>query len=60
MHAYRTGTNKDECRLSQNTTLVHEEVVHGFPILHVAEMWKRGDNNLIRVALVFIPFKQGK
>ena len=27
-----------------------------FPILHVAEMWKRGHNNLIQVALVFIPF----
>ena len=31
-----------------------------FPILHVAEMWKRGHNNLIQVALVFIPFKVGK
>ena len=31
-----------------------------FPILHVAEMWKRGHNNLIRDALVFIPFKVGK
>ena len=27
-----------------------------FLILHVAEMWKRGNNNLIQVALVFIPF----
>ena len=27
-----------------------------FPILHGAEMWKRGHNNLIRDALVFIPF----
>ena len=33
---------------------------HAFPILHVAEMWKQGDNNLIQVALVFIPFRQGK
>ena len=31
-----------------------------FPILHGAEMWKRGHNNLIRDALVFIPFKVGK
>ena len=30
-----------------------------FPILHGAEMWKRGHNNLIRDALVFIPFKVG-
>ena len=28
-----------------------------FPILHGAEMWKRGHNNQIRDALVFIPFK---
>ena len=31
-----------------------------FPILHVAEMWKRGHNNLIQVALVFIPFRIGE
>ena len=30
-----------------------------FQILHGAEMWKRGHNNLIRDALVFIPYKVG-
>ena len=28
-----------------------------FPILHVAEMWKRGHNNLIQDALAFVPFR---
>ena len=35
-------------------------VILTFPILHGTEMWKRGHNNLIRDALVFIPFKVGK
>ena len=34
-----------------------EHTVTVFPILHVAEMWKPGHNNLIRDALVFIPFR---
>ena len=40
--------------------LVHSTFTVRFPILHVAEMWKRGHNNLIQVALVFIPFRIGE
>ena len=31
-------------------------VAVGFPILHVAEMWKQGDNKSIQVALAFYTF----
>ena len=39
---------------------IGNKTMAGFPILHVAEMWKRRDNKSIQVALAFIPFKQGK
>ena len=35
-----------------NIDIANVHIRGGFPILHVAEMWKRGHNNLIQVALV--------
>ena len=37
-----------------------KRTMKAFLILHGVEMWKRGRNNLIRDALVFVPFKVGE
>ena len=58
---YKQQTYSNITRYKQYENIsVYTGQISVFPILHVAEMWKRADNNLIQVALVFIPFRQGK